>query len=80
MTFANFLDLGVPHSQLKQKLINISGERGMNKQILLQRVLAGAYELQHLKADNNTTTNEIARTECSASSHTLQRTLSSSSR
>ena len=28
MTFANFLDLGVPHSQPKRKLINISGERG----------------------------------------------------
>ena len=27
MTFANFLDLGVPHSQPKRKLINISGER-----------------------------------------------------
>jgi len=28
MTLANFLDLGVPHSQPKWKLIKISGERG----------------------------------------------------
>ena len=28
MTFANFLNMGVPHSQPKRKLLNILGERG----------------------------------------------------
>ena len=28
MTFANFLNMGVPHSQPKRKLIDISGEWG----------------------------------------------------
>ena len=29
MAFANFLNMRVPHSQPKWKLINISGERGL---------------------------------------------------
>ena len=49
MTFANFHDPGVPHSQPKRKLINISGERGICPCKPQQQVAAATAKQRRLK-------------------------------